>query len=531
MPGQGWAVTYEDLVARIDRLARELGQLDVEITMLQRRAASLAAQLDDVESPTTATPDAVAAGIPAAPLTAGFVQPAEPAGSAPGPAAGAPPFGAPRHDAPSIDIALPTVVQPPALPAVAAAVEEAGGVVASECDARAVMADVATDDAGLAIDRSRLAPIPRRPSSDASAALPVAPARVEPASALTAHTAAAPNWQRWLDRGRGVPARVIVPVILILVASLALGTAVARSLGSSAPEPTATVLTTTLATMPGAFGSPAATVSASGGTRTPAVVASATATQRATSTRAASPKASSTPTARPSVTAEPSVTAGPSATATAPGATATSQPSASPDTATAPATAGASPTATPEPPATPTNEAPPTIQAAPTATATMPGEIVPLVPGGVGSTEVEIAETWGEREGEQDGRSVHQEGSVLVTYAGGGRAAWVTLILDIDEITFSRAEADELMAYYRPPDARERSRESPSPGLERRVYESASLAAQFAGLDTGGRNASLYVEEVQFDAATGRVVRVELALGDTVGARAPNQSSHLLAGP
>jgi hypothetical protein len=132
----------------------------------------------------------------------------------------------------------------------------------------------------------------------------------------------------------------------------------------------------------------------------------------------------------------------------------------------------------------------------------------------VGSSETTVVETFGEEDGEQDGRMSYSGGGVLVTYGAGSLAVWVTFVVDVDDIEMQIDQADVLASYYRPPDAQLQSQEVVEPGFIRRIYSSPTLTALFAGRDTGDRVHDRYVEELHFDPTTQRARLIEMALGE-----------------
>jgi hypothetical protein len=221
--------------------------------------------------------------------------------------------------------------------------------------------------------------------------------------------------------------------------------------------------------------------------------------------------------------ASPTTPASPLATATVRQAS-TPTPTASPPAPTSTVPATTTPTGNESPTATTAAVTPTTASTAATVAPTEPpvatvaptvaGQPGQIVPGGVGSTETMVVETFGTADGEQDGRSTYSEGSVLVTYGPGTLATRVTFVLDLDDLTMPLADARGLVEFYRPPDAQLLSETTDQPGLVRRVYSSATLGALFAGTDTGGRTADHYVEELRFDPATQRALAIEMALGD-----------------
>jgi hypothetical protein len=125
-----------------------------------------------------------------------------------------------------------------------------------------------------------------------------------------------------------------------------------------------------------------------------------------------------------------------------------------------------------------------------------------------------MVETFGPAESEQDGRSVHAEGSVLVSYAGDNRAVWITFVLDLDDLTLTIEEGESLAQFYRPPDARLLSETSPDAGTIRRVYSSATLQALFGAGDVDGRPTDRYVELIHVDPGTQRALSIDMALGE-----------------
>jgi hypothetical protein len=124
-----------------------------------------------------------------------------------------------------------------------------------------------------------------------------------------------------------------------------------------------------------------------------------------------------------------------------------------------------------------------------------------------------MVDTYGPSTGNQDGRVVYSDGSVLVTYSD-SLAIRVTFELVAEDLSITAEEAGVLVDFYRPPDAQLLSNTALEPGLVRRVYSSAALATVFAGSDTGGRPSDRYVEELRFDPATQQAISIEMALGD-----------------
>jgi hypothetical protein len=111
---------------------------------------------------------------------------------------------------------------------------------------------------------------------------------------------------------------------------------------------------------------------------------------------------------------------------------------------------------------------------------------------------------------------VYQEGSVFVLYNTQDRALRVTFDFSGGDLTdFDRAAATSLAAYYRPPDAQRVGSDPAAGGVERSHYTSASLTAVFANQDNAGRDATVYVEELHFDATTDRPLSIVMALGQT----------------
>jgi hypothetical protein len=156
-----------------------------------------------------------------------------------------------------------------------------------------------------------------------------------------------------------------------------------------------------------------------------------------------------------------------------------------------------------------------------TATAVSPTEtnvaptLASLVAGGVGSTRAEVEQTFGVQESTNaTGEAIYQEGSVFVLYSADDRALRVTFdISDGDLTDFDRSAAISLATYYRPSDALLIVADPAAGGVERSHYTSASLTAAFANLDTAGRDAGSYVEELRFDTTTDRPLAIVMALG------------------
>ncbi|HEX5164189.1 MAG TPA: hypothetical protein VFV93_02235 [Thermomicrobiales bacterium] len=490
------AAEYELLLDAIERLTFDLGRIEVELADLRHRAARLEARVVDLNRPVAAqepledtTPEeGVAAESTlddaAAPETAGAetVVPLLAASEPAVPEAAIDP-----------GIAEPSVVEPaiadPAVaePAIAELVAEGTSVpephaLEPELDDQPVFVAAASRHNGVPVFTRIVAePADERDEPVQSVALvpvldPVFPVEHEPI------------WARVPERYRRA-AWIAATLVAVMVVSTWITSADSPSESAPTPhtEAAAGIARTSTPEDAAAFGTatqPATPMSHAGMEMSP--------------TRSASPVATSTGPAAATPTAIPPTPA-----------------STEPPSATTPATAAESPTVT----AAATNTAPastvvPTETPAATVAPTVAGQPGQIVPGGVGSTETTIVETFGTADGEQDGRSSYSEGSVLVTYGPGTLAMRVTFLLDTDDLTMSLTDARGLADYYRPPDAQLLSETTNEPGLIRRVYSSTTLGALFAGLDTGGRTADHYVEELRFDPATQRALSIEMALGD-----------------
>jgi hypothetical protein len=430
------AAEYVVLLKTIERLSFELGQIEVDLVELRRRAYRLETRIADlarpVVDPTPAATVEYGPSVPVALVPPVSVEP-QAADTVPSfPTVERPAVGGPSFirivPATSVPVAVaPDVAQPPI------AVEPVGG------------------DFDLAAASTR-------PSF----------------------------WSRVPDRYRKA-AWIGAPIAVVMVASTWM-----TSAGSGDTEPTTPAQV--------AFDvSPTATISAasvpSQATSLPMV---ATSVASATATDASSPSPATTATFVPiRLTTTPSA----SSTATTGPATGTAE---------SPATSVPSPTRTATVAETATTAPSPTTTSEP-ATVVSQGE---LVPGGVGSTNTAIVETFGTPDGEQDGRSSFSGGSVLVSYGPGSLAVRLTFVLDIDDLEMQLEDAEMLVSYYRPPDAQLLTEETVEPGFVRRIYTSPTLAALFGGSDTGGRAADRYVEEVRFDPATQRARLIEMALGE-----------------
>jgi len=164
----------------------------------------------------------------------------------------------------------------------------------------------------------------------------------------------------------------------------------------------------------------------------------------------------------------------------------------------------------------PTNGETPTEEDEPTESPTATSPPVSPVPGGVGSTSDDVEQTFGPVESVNSaGQSAFQDSTVLVRFTPTGRVWQVTFELAVDELVFDRDAADDLAAFYRPPDAQLLKSESIGTGLERLTYATPGLAAFLAGEDIKGHDTGVYIEEFHFDPNTGRVQEIVTQIGES----------------
>ena len=455
MSPRGPASEYGVLLDAIQRLALELGRNEIAIVELRRRAARAEARVAELRQAASLT-----ARSPEPAIAEAVVEPvAEP----------------PQ----ALEASPPDLTEPAPQPAFESTPAAAGPTFTRIVPVPAPQAEAALEPEAL------FAPPTDVPPVEAVAEAPV-PASVAPPRASE------PIWSRVPDRYRRI-AWIAAPILSVMIVSTWI-----TSADSPDAEPT----------VPGQGGAGIVPTATAEVRVTPFSSPDVASTAPPGSSATSVPAGLASPTALLARTPTDETTSGTPTTGTAQATSTAASPEQVTATSVSDATATVATAIATEPPAQPTPTETPTI--APTE-AVVPGEIVA---GGVGSSETQIVETFGESDGEDDGRSSYSEGGVLVTYGAESRAVRITFVLDLDDLTMALDEAESLAEFYRPPGAQLLSTTTVEPGLMRRVYSSATLAALFAGSDTGGRAADRYVEELRFDPQTQRALSIEMALGE-----------------